>query len=88
MNSNWTLSGCMYYMFGMIAESDVISSRQTTNTLKMVRVDLDEVFTGVEWRSEVMTDLSTFCQRFCGWAGWVISAGEFVCTIQLDNSQF
>ena len=46
----------------------MISSRKLTNTLKPVGVGLDEVFTGVEWRSEVMPDLSTFCCRFLGWA--------------------
>ena len=61
-------------------------SRELTNTLKPVRIGLDEVFTGVEWRSEVMPVLSTFCCMFLGWAEWVTSAGEFDCTVQLDSS--
>ena len=78
----------MYHRFGIITKSDVISSRESINTLKLVRIGLDEVFTGVEWRSEVALDLSMFCCRCLGWAGWVTSAGEFNCTVQLDNSLF
>ena len=79
--------GTLYHRFGIIAEGDVISSRESTNTLKPVGVGLDEVFVGVEWRSEVMPDHSMFCCRFSGWAGWVMFAGEFDHTVQLDNSQ-
>ena len=57
----------MYHRFGTIMESDVISSRESTNTLKVVGIGLDKVFTGVEWRSEVTSDLSTFWSRFPGW---------------------
>ena len=78
----------MYHRFGIIMESDVISSRESTNTLKPVRVGLNEVFTGLEWRGEVVPDLSMFCCRFLGWAGWVMSAGEFEHTVQPENSQF
>ena len=85
-HSNWTLSGCMYHRFGIITESDVISSRESTNTLKPVGVGLDEVFDGVEWKGEVEPDLSMFGCRFLGWAAWVMSASEFDCTAQLDNS--
>ena len=88
LHRNQTLSGCMYHRFGIIMESDVVSSRALTNTLKLVRVGLDEVLTGVNWRSEVAPDLSMFCCRFLGWAGWFKSAGEFDCAVQLDNSQF
>ena len=76
----------MYHRFGIIMESNVLSSRELTNTLKPVGVGLNEVFAGVEWRSEDVPDLSMFCCRFPGWAGLVMSAGEFACTVQLDNS--
>ena len=33
---------------------------------QLVGVGLDEVFTGIQWRSEVMPDLSMFCFRFLG----------------------
>ena len=69
-------------------ESDVVSSRESNNTLKPVGVGLNEVHTRVEWRSEVMPDLSTFCCRFLGWTWWVMSGGEFDHAVQLDNSQF
>ena len=78
----------MYQRLGIISESDVISSREWTNTLKPVRKGLHEVFTGVEWRHKVMSVLSTFYCRHVGWAGWVTSAGEFDCAVQLYNSQF
>ena len=45
----------------------MISSRESTNTLKPVGVGLDEVFAGVWWRSEVVPDLSMFYCRFLGW---------------------
>ena len=77
----------MYHRFGIITESDVINSMEMTNTLKPVRVSLAEVFAGVE-RSEVAPDHSMFCLGFLGWAGWVMSADEFDCAVQLDNSQF
>ena len=66
----------------------MISSRELTNTLKAIRVGLNEVFTGVEQRSEVVPGLSMFCYRFLGWAGWVTSACEFDNAVQLDNSEF
>ena len=87
-HSNQTLSGCMYHRFGTMMVSDVISSRESTNTLKLVRIGFNEVYTGVEWRSEVTPDLSMFSCRLLGWAGWVTSAGELDCAVQLDNSQF
>ena len=65
--------------------SDVITSEDLTNTLKPVGIGLDEVFAGAEWRSEIMPALSTFCCRFPGWAGSVMSAGEFDHAVQLDN---
>ena len=71
--------------FHIIVDSDVIGYRELTNTFKPVGVGLNEVFNGVEWRSEVVPDLSTFCCRFLG---WVMSAGEFDHTVQLNNSQF
>ena len=77
----------MYHRFGIIMESDVISSRELTNALKLVGIGLDKVLAGLEWRSEVMPVLSTFCCRFLGWTGWVTSAGEFDHAIQLDNSR-
>ena len=87
-HSDQTLSGHMYHRFGIIVKSDLISSRESTNTLKPVGIGLDEVFAGVEWRSEVTPVLSTFCCGFLGWSGWVTSAGHFDYTVQLDNSQF
>ena len=78
----------MYHRFGIITESYVISSRELTNTLKPVRLGLNEVFTIVEWRSEVTLDLGLFYHRFLWWVGWVMSSGEFDHTVQLDNSQF
>ena len=66
----------------------MISSRELTSTFKLVRIGLDKVFAGVEWRSEVMPVLSIFYCRLLIWAGWVTSTGGFDCTVQLDNSQF
>ena len=66
----------------------MIGSRGLTNIFQLVRIGLDEVFTGVEWRSEVVSDFSMFQCRFLGLAKWVMSAGEFDCTVQLCNSQF
>ena len=77
-HSNWTLSGHTHHRFGIITESDVIGSRELTNTLKPAGKGLDEVFTGVEERSEVASDLSMFGCRFLG---WVTSSGEFDCTV-------
>ena len=69
LHSNWSLSGWMYHRFGIIMESYVIRSRELTNTLKSVGIGFNEVFAGVEWRSE---------------DGWVTSTGEFKCAVQLD----
>ena len=66
----------------------MISSKESTNTLKPVRVGLNEVFTGLEWKGEVVPVLSMFCCRFLRWAGWVMSAVEFDQAVQLDNSKF
>ena len=64
----------------------MVSSRELTNTLKPAGTGIDEVFARIEWRSEVTPVLSMFCCRFLGWAGWVMSAGESDCAVQLDNS--
>ena len=85
LHSNWTLSGCMYHRFGIITESDMIRSRELTNTLKPVGIGLGEVFAGVEWRSEVTSDFSMFCCWFLCWAGWATSAGEVDSTVQLGQ---
>ena len=66
----------------------MVSSKESTNTLKLVGIGLNEVLTGDEWRGEVMPDLSMFHCRFLGWAGSVTSIGEFDHAVQLDNSQF
>ena len=37
----------MYHRFGIITDSDVISSRKLTNSLNLVRICLDEVLGGL-----------------------------------------
>ena len=66
----------------------MISSRESTNTFKLVGVGLNEIFSGVEWKSEVAPDLCMYCCGFLGCVGWFMSACEFDHTVQLDNSQF
>ena len=65
--SNQTLSGHTYHRFGNITECDVISSRELTNTLKLVRID--DIFTGIEWRSKAISGLAYSDVGFLGGQG-------------------
>ena len=73
LHSDQTLSRCMYHIFGIITESDVISSRESTNTFKLVRIGLNEDLIGVQWRSEVMPVLNMFCLGFLGGSQLLVS---------------
>ena len=61
----------MYHRFSIIMESDVISSRESSNTLKPVWIGLDEVFTGVE-SGEVRSHLTLACSV----VGFLVGQGE------------
>ena len=69
-------------------EGDVISSRELTNSLKLVRVGLNEVFAGVSGEVRDMPEPEhVLAVAFLdGLVGSHLL--EFDCTAQLDNSQF
>ena len=59
LHSDWTLSGHMYHRFGIITESDLVSSRELTNTLKPVRAGLNQ--SSLELCGKVRSCLTLAC---------------------------